>query len=797
MAEPEKQPEANNENKQPENPPTQEQNPQPENPPTQEQKPQTETPPTQEQKPEPENPPKQEPEQKPQEENPPKQAQEQKPEPENPPKQEPEQKPQEENPQKQEPEQKPQQPPENPPAQEQNTNPTPTNQNPEPQQQENQEQNKPNEIDNQNQPNENQDNQIPPNEEEDQDAEMEEQAQQQTNPEQDQNQPLVTQIDKNEAEREKKKFSQGGIEDIQHEIQEITKKIEHEKINLRITTERLTQKEKTYNELQGKPVQKTKEEIEKERRDHKKAVKNHKLSDPIIRKKGKEKEFYDNQVKIQKAYDKNKTDFEKLTCDINELVIGNKDLKQQIIDLRKRKVEAMKQLENIKEENKKNQEELDELLKENKALKDQIKYKEYKKVVDFGNAQEKNFIEQRDNYEDQYHELIKNYVRREKETKKENAKKRQMALLGSGSNTHFKGMNDKDIEKQIKLLAEEEISDRTPILDIAIEKWTEINKSKKITLETHYENCVKIEEAFKKLTNFLGLDNFSELPTVFKKTEQQISNINFYNEKLDLQIDELEQRRDSIIEKMKLLSGKQTENISNKSKFKEQKQQSIKVIENLIQNFEGDMEHKRELFLRIQPITDKYLARLSETYLVDFIPNKANIDPDIDYNEQTVNKYMSNVQDYYKLIQSWDEANKSAKGDDNRELDKLREEMKQKLGGFEKNRIISKKLVTSMKNELKGGMNIEDIIKKASLEISRQPNLNASFASNPYNKSLKHEPNNSSMNNNSQLPTEALNNYNESVLNNRQNSMIMYPNNSSTLHNNSSGQENNKVPEAA
>ena len=106
-------------------------------------------------------------------------------------------------------------------------------------------------------------------------------------------------------------------------------------------------------------------------------------------------------------------------------------------------------------------------------------------------------------------------------------------------------------------------------------------------------------------------------------------------------------------------------------------------------------------------------------------------------------------------------------------------------------------MVTTMKNELKGGMNIEDIIKKASIEISKQSNLNSSFVSNPYNKSLKHEPNNSSMNNNSQLPTEALNNYNESVLNNRQNSMIMYPNNSSTLHNNSSDQENNKVPEAA
>ena len=31
-----------------------------------------------------------------------------------------------------------------------------------------------------------------------------------------------------------KKFNKGGIEDIQHQIQEMTKKIEHEKINLRI-----------------------------------------------------------------------------------------------------------------------------------------------------------------------------------------------------------------------------------------------------------------------------------------------------------------------------------------------------------------------------------------------------------------------------------------------------------------------------------------------------------------------------------------------------------------------------------
>ena len=592
------------------------------------------------------------------------------------------------------------------------------------------------------------------------------------------------------------KIERQDIEDIQRNIQEMTKKIEHEKINLRITSERLTQREKIYNELQGRPVQKTQEEKERERKEHKKAVKSHKLSDPIIRKKGKEKEFYDEQIRIQKIYDKNKVDFEKLTCDINELVIGNKNLKQQIIDLRKRKVEAQKQLDTIVEENQKKAEELEDILKENKSLKDQIKYKEYKKVVEFGNTQEKNFVVTRDDYEDQYHEIIKNYVKREKETKKENAKKRQMALLGSGSPTHFKGMNDKDIEKQLKILAEEEISDRTPILDLEIEKWEEINKTKKITLQRHYENCIKIEEAFKKLTNFLGLDDFCQLPEVFKKTEQQSSNINFYIEKLDLQLDDLEQEKQSIIDQIELLSGKQTENCNNKSKFKEQKEQSIKIMDNLINKFETDIEHKREVFKRIQPSTDKYLQELGDSYIADFIPNKETVDTNIEYNEQTVNKFLANVQDYYKIIQTWDEANRSIKQDENRDIDRLRDEMKLKLGGFEKNRIINKKLIATMKNELKSGVNIEDIIKKASIDIAQQTNVVNNNTMGNTNKPGKDVNNSSSFNNNSQMPTEMMANnqtQNESGYNQQQSSIIVPNNNSQSYQINNSSSNDMKA----
>ena len=636
------------------------------------------------------------------------------------------------------------------------------------------------------------------NENQDNQEKQGEENEEENNPEDNQTNKQIEVQNKPNAQRNIRpiKIERQDIEDIQRNIQEMTKKIEHEKINLRITSERLTQREKIYNELQGRPVQKTQEEKDRERKEHKKAVKSHKLSDPIIRKKGKEKEFYDEQIRIQKIYDKNKVDFEKLTCDINELVIGNKNLKQQIIDLRKRKVEAQKQLDTIVEENQKKAEELEDILKENKSLKDQIKYKEYKKVVEFGNTQEKNFVVTRDDYEDQYHEIIKNYVKREKETKKENAKKRQMALLGSGSPTHFKGMNDKDIEKQLKILAEEEISDRTPILDLEIEKWEEINKTKKITLQRHYENCIKIEEAFKKLTNFLGLDDFCQLPEVFKKTEQQSSNINFYIEKLDLQLDDLEQEKQSIIDQIELLSGKQTENCNNKSKFKEQKEQSIKIMDNLINKFETDIEHKREVFKRIQPSTDKYLQELGDSYIADFIPNKETVDTNIEYNEQTVNKFLANVQDYYKIIQTWDEANRSIKQDENRDIDRLRDEMKLKLGGFEKNRIINKKLIATMKNELKSGVNIEDIIKKASIDIAQQTNVVNNNTMGNTNKPGKDVNNSSSFNNNSQMPTEMMANnqtQNESGYNQQQSSIIVPNNNSQSYQINNSSSNDMKA----
>lgn len=75
---------------------------------------------------------------------------------------------------------------------------------------------------------------------------------------------------------------------------------------------------------------------------------------------------------------------------------------------------------------------------------------------------------------------------RSREAKKEALKKR------------FKYNIDQN-DEQARLLAEEDISDRTPILDVLIEKWRFYNKFKKHMLDKYIKNSVAIKEAFERM----------------------------------------------------------------------------------------------------------------------------------------------------------------------------------------------------------------------------------------------------------------------------------------------------------
>ena len=526
-----------------------------------------------------------------------------------------------------------------------------------------------------------------------------------------------TKINKEEEEKLYKKMKKSEDKDIQSQIQKETIQIEQKKIDLRIMKERLAQKEKMYNELQGKPVNKTSEEKEKERRDHRKAVKSHKFTDPIVRKKGREKQIADDREKLAKEEARKKSEFQKLTTDINELIISNRELKAEILDLRKRKVEALKKREEIIKENEDRKQVFENLKKQNEVEKSKIMHKELRKAQNDGVTQQKEYEAERDDLEEEYHKLREEYIKRERENKKENAKKRNMAALALSNKGMATSSRDKDMEAELKKLADEEIMDRTPMLDVCIEKWRAINNIKKTSIQIFQQNSSKIREAFEKLTSYIGLDSFEELPIVYKKTEQQMSNINMYKEKLELQNDQLEYERDLIIKQIELLSGKKRDINKEKSDNKKKKLKNIEIIEDCHENFEKENEIRMKFIERIQPATNEFLAKLGDTFLADFICRKINIDDTNEYNEKTVEKYLANVQDYFKLVQEWDKTTRGKK-DSEVEIDKLREDMKQKLGKFEQKRLLSEDVYNSMQLDYKKGIKLEDIIRKSSQKIA-------------------------------------------------------------------------------
>ena len=523
---------------------------------------------------------------------------------------------------------------------------------------------------------------------------------------------------KNESKGNKsKEFNiYSKIDDIQKELQEKTKKIEQEKINLRICKERYDKKLKLYRELQGKPTQLSREEKEKER----KIKKEREFFSPIKHKPGKNIELSENENKVKKQLNKNTITFQELTNDINSLELIHQDLKDEIFNMKKQKLLVINQRDIMKEENKNLEKEINQIKKKNEDSRNKIKNKELKETINKGIEQEKNFIKTRDELENEYHRIIEEYVKREAERKKEQIKKQQILLFGSDTKNLIKGANSKEIEKQIKLLSAEEISDRIPILDELINKWKYINKFKKHMVDKYIKNSEKVKETFDKIIKFSDVDNYSELPIIFRKNEEQFSNIDKFISQLEKEIKEKEINKKDLEIKISNLTNKRIENYESKENYIQEKKKKIEELNQLINNIEKEIEEKRNFFIQIQPISDEYLLKLESTYLSEFINDKVQIDKNKKYNESNISSFISNIEDYYKLILMFDEETYNKKDNEEREIDKLRNEMKFKLENFEKGKLLTKNLYTNMKVDASNGVDFDSIIKRSSELIMSQ-----------------------------------------------------------------------------
>ena len=490
----------------------------------------------------------------------------------------------------------------------------------------------------------------------------------------------------NKYETEESKFIQG-------EIQLVTRKIEREKIKLRIADERLEAKKKLYNQLQGKPVQKTDEEKEREHEKKLKANLSHKLetiSKP--RSVNKTEEFRLTQRKQFSKINKQESELETLTKTINETNLKIEDLKFEIANLRKRKLAHEKKLEDLILENEAIVENIGELKKTNEKEMKQInnRKKKLSKTKEAGAIQNREFQEERNGLEDQYHKIIEANIQRERERIKEQAKKRQMigimAKQVMRKNDKNYNKDEDSIEEQIKKLKSEEISDRIPILDLIIEKWKNINKNKKNMLIKYNKNSVVLKKSFDIIMKFLGVEDYDELPIIYKKTEEQMADVQMHICELQNEKHKKEETKELLLEQIKILNKNKIETTTNKSAFGDLKKNNIKKLQEQIDRMQNEIKEKREFFCKLQPMTDRFLERLNNTYVGDYIPNKVR-SLHLKYNEHNIQGAFDNISNYFKLISEMENSFKGKATTENiintnRILDSLGAEFRTTLENF-------------------------------------------------------------------------------------------------------------------
>lgn len=507
-------------------------------------------------------------------------------------------------------------------------------------------------------------------------------------------------IVENKYETEESKFIQG-------EIQLVTRKIEREKIKLRIADERLEAKKKLYNQLQGKPVQKTDEE--KEREHQKKLEENlsHKL-ETISKPKtvNKAEEFRLTQKKQFTKINKQESELESLTKTINETNLKIEDLKFEISNLRKRKVAHEKQLNRLIQKNESIAKDTEKLKKINERELEKIEKNDKKMLAERkeeGAVQNRDFQNERNGLEDQYHKIIEANIQRERERIKEQAKKRQMlgimAKQVMRKNDKNYNKDDDSIEEQIKKLKSEEICDRIPILDLIIEKWKNINKTKKNMLIKYNKNSLVLKKSFDIIMKFLGVEDYDELPIIYKKTEEQMADVQMHICELQNEKHQKEERKKMLLEKINILSKNKIETSTNKNNFGDLKKNNIEKLRQQIERIQNELKEKREFFCKLQPMSDKFLEGLNNTYVSDYIPNKIR-SLNIKYNENNIQNVFDNIANYYILIIEMENSLKNKSHTDisnnnsktNKLLDSLGAEFRTTLENFKFDGYLNQKL---------------------------------------------------------------------------------------------------------
>ena len=328
-----------------------------------------------------------------------------------------------------------------------------------------------------------------------------------------------------------------------------------------------------------------------------------------------------------------------------------------------------------------------------------------------------NFVKNRDSLEEKYHYLISENIKRERDHNQEHVKKTNA--------NNLRGKN----RDELKRMENEDISDRTPILDILIEKWKYFNRQKKSMIEKYGKNAAALREAFEKIMGYLGVESLDDIPDLLEKIEDQMSNIEIFISNLNIVTFNLEDRKGHVENQIKDLLARSSQTSNQKSKFIENKKDRIDILMKRINDCKIGIAEKEKFFQDLKEPTDNFLVELEQTFISDYVPARMHINKEEWYNEENTSKMLAIVQDYLRIIEEVEkventpgktkkegisiEQKDNMNNSINKELDKLKHDMKSKIELLNRNN-------NNLNNNLKTGVsnqNFDESIKKFSEDI--------------------------------------------------------------------------------
>ena len=531
-------------------------------------------------------------------------------------------------------------------------------------------------------------------------------------------------------EKEKNIFYNKNIETIQNSIQRISKKIEVDKINLRILQERYTKKLSEYNQLAGKPVIKTKDQKMEEMKQKMEKLKNHQIFDPKYGKKTPVLQPDEETRRIQKNSDKRKIELDNLIDSINKQVEYNARLTHEIEEVRKEKARINEKIEKAEEENKKIEEEFEKLQKKNNRIYNKIQFKELNKVKEKGKDLENQFLEKRDYLEDKFHKVIEENIRREKDHRSDLKKIRLKNALFADKARNKVG-NKSMVNKVINIEDPEEMHDRMPILDYLIDKWKYMTKYKRNMLDKYIRYANEIRISFDKLLNYLGLESLDKLPEIYTKNEKQMSEIESYLSCLSTEVDSLNEQKSLLKRQIVILTQTKEYDKEEKSNLIEERKAKIQILKRNNDELEQNINRKKRIFKNLEKPTFDFLKKMQKTYLTDFVVNRNNVEEKSKLNENNVINFLGTVYCYCQLIKDFDEnvkynnqTIKTQESEANRTLDFLNKDIRFKLSKINKNICNNDNINNSINNVIKKGNDFDETIKRLANVIVDQVNNN-------------------------------------------------------------------------